>query len=149
MRYDISVASFAWSFNVRQPDTPKTVLVIGGGVEIRDALCLALSREGCLIRVTGNERSALSLVNENAPDIVILDPVVSENGINDFHKSLLERNPLSRLVLVVPPNEDCKRSEWRTVKHFLKAPISRAKLLAAAGLQPNGRQHIIWRPESP
>ena len=114
----------------------RTILVVGGGVRIRDQLCLALSREGCLIRVTGNENAALTLIDQDAPDAVVLDPAVSEMGIPDFQQRLMDKNPMARLVLLIHANDNCKRLAWNGVRHFLKTPFTQSTLMSALPIRP-------------
>jgi DNA-binding NtrC family response regulator len=116
-------------------EASKTVLIICGGVRTRDQLCLALSREGCLIRVTGREDAGLALIEQDAPDAVLFDPFVSELGVQHFQQRLLEKNPRARLVLIVSETDNCKRATWNGVRHFLKSPFTQNALVEALSLR--------------
>jgi DNA-binding NtrC family response regulator len=120
-----------------KPETSTSVLVVGGGVRIRDQLCLSLSKENCLIRVTGNEKQALELIKECAPEVVFMDPSVSELGVPAFRKSLLGTNPRSRLVLIVSSIENCNRPGWQSANHILRTPFTQRDLHSALAISRN------------
>jgi DNA-binding NtrC family response regulator len=113
----------------------KTVLIIGGSVRLRDQLCLALSQEGCLIRVSGNDEAGLALIEQDAPDAVVLDPATCELGVRAFHQRLLDKNPLARLILIVSASDNCKRAAWSDVRYFLKTPINPSALYEVLSLR--------------
>jgi len=109
----------------------RTVLVIDDDAAVRDLVALRLSREGCFIQCARDIETALRIINNDPPDIVLLDGDMAGIDIGDFHRQLLVQNVSARLLLMAAP-DSTHRSIWIGV-NLLTKPLRETELMDAIG----------------
>jgi DNA-binding NtrC family response regulator len=109
----------------------RTVLVVDDDAAVRDMLALRLSREGCYIQCAISTDTALTIIHNDPPDIVLLDMDIAGNEVPDFHRELLKQNPKARLLLMARPDA-AHRSIWVGL-NLLTKPIHESALINAIG----------------
>ena len=95
-------ASSAQSLAGNEPDQPpeEQILVVDDDVMARDLLVRFLSLRGYRVRGAKDGREALRMIEESAPDLLILDLVMPEmNGV-ELLKILAERDYVGRTIIL-------------------------------------------------
>jgi DNA-binding response OmpR family regulator len=109
----------------------RTVLVVDDDAGVRDLVALTLSRDGCFIQCASDPETALRIIGNDPPDIVLLDGDLAGVDIGDFHRQLLIQNPKARLLLMAAP-DSAHRSIWVGL-NLLTKPLREAELMAKIG----------------
>ncbi|HYF52106.1 MAG TPA: response regulator [Planctomycetota bacterium] len=116
---------------MRYFEANRTILVVDDDAAVRDLVALRLSREGCFIQCARDPETALRIINNDPPDIVLLDGDMPGVDIGDFHRQLLVQNANARLLLMAAP-DSANRSIWVGL-NLLTKPLREADLMDAIG----------------
>jgi|GEM_PF-3972250 len=97
------------------------ILVIDDDLETRDMTALMLSIEGFSIRVAKKRETALELIAQCRPDLIVLDWFMPGMSVKEF---LLQIQPLGiKVVLVTAGQALAAKADEVGVKHFLPKPF--------------------------
>ncbi len=110
------------------------VLIIEDEATFREFMSLALNMEGYHVESVSSGESALRTLNENPPDLVMLDlsmPDLSGWDILQYIRTAPELNQLPVVVVTANADEDTRRRSHREhVDALLVKPVSLDEILA-------------------
>lgn len=129
-----SAPAGTWTFGV--PGSPLDILVVDDNVAGAQALQKLLALRGHSVRVAADAEDALRAVDEEPPEVVLLD--IGLPGMNgyDLAREIKRRAPAVRLVALTGygQEEDRREAERAGFDHHLTKPIGLADLERVFGL---------------
>ncbi len=113
---------------------PRPVLVVEDDPATREVIRRALERDGWLVREATNGREALRLMEEEAPDLVVLDLMMPEMDGFEFVSKLRTSDSGQRIPVVVVTakeltEEDRARLSGHVSRVFHKGSFTREELI--------------------
>jgi DNA-binding NtrC family response regulator len=111
-------------------DKMSTVLIVDDEIEVCKALELFLTKKGYRVSIAADGTSALELVKENKPDIVLLDIIMPGMWGTDVLKQIKKIDPLINVIMttaVGDTNEIEKALKGGALDYLIK-PLDLRKL---------------------
>jgi CheY-like chemotaxis protein len=113
---------------------PRPVLVVEDDPATREVIRRALERDGWLVREAGNGKEAFDLMEEEAPDLVVLDLMMPEMDGFEFVSRLRRSDRGQRIPVVVVTakeltSEDRERLGGDVSRVFHKGSFTREELI--------------------
>jgi DNA-binding response OmpR family regulator len=115
-------------------DPERTVLVVDADINVRDMVCLTLSRQGCFIQSAKDVETAYHIVKNDPPDTVLLDLHLPALDLVLFNEYYRRQNPLGKLILMSSRDSVLIRAHILSgIKDFLAKPFDDSGLIRAVG----------------
>jgi CheY-like chemotaxis protein len=85
----------------REQHIPGRILVVEDSIDLREALELLASTQGCEVRSTGDAETALRILEEWPPDLILLDIALQNfNGVELLRRYRLRPGPQAAAIVV-------------------------------------------------
>jgi DNA-binding response OmpR family regulator len=109
---------------------PKTVLIVDDEMEISNAVKSVLEDEGYEVELASDGIEALTVLNQNPPDLVLMDVMIPRLSGYDVLKKMRAAGHSKEIpvILMSCVNPQVKQSDFKW-RHFLKKPFSLETLL--------------------
>ncbi len=111
------------------------VLLIEDEPNIIEAIKFILSRDGWQVHTHSNGETAVSMVRERAPDVVILDAMLPGKSGYDILRELREDGATAELPVLMltarGQTKDRERAERAGASRFMTKPFSNSEVLDA------------------
>lgn len=108
-----------------------TVLVVEDDPSLRDLYRQTLLASGYRVMVAGDGLTALALLEEQKPDVVILDLALPRVSGWDVYRDLRSRSYFAKVPIVVVTGNDLRDIPLEDVAGFLQKPIDPQRLVGA------------------
>jgi CheY-like chemotaxis protein len=107
----------------------KKILVVDDEPDVRDYLSSFLEDEGFEIRTAENGLSAINLIGEEKPDLILLDLLMPESTGAGFYRKLQEKEEFKDIPVIVISGMVGKDVTVMDFVQVLDKPIDRDRLL--------------------
>lgn len=113
------------------PAAAATVLIVEDDRQLRDLYKDALAGSRYRVSAVADGLSALSAIDRDAPDVVILDLGLPRVSGWDVYRDLRSRAATRTLPIIIATGNDLRDIEPRDIAAVLQKPIDLAELVAA------------------
>jgi DNA-binding NtrC family response regulator len=107
----------------------KVVLVVDDEPDIREAVELALSLEGYTVKGAPDRASALQVISEETPVLILLDYRMPGLKAQDFITQVKERHAETTIVLMTGTRDADEQARELGLEHSLAKPFDLSVLL--------------------
>jgi CheY-like chemotaxis protein len=107
----------------------KKILIVDDEPDVRDYLSSFLEDEGFEIRTAENGLAAISLIEEERPDLILLDLLMPESTGASLYRKLQEKEELKDIPVIVISGMVGKDVTVMDFVQVLDKPIDRDRLL--------------------
>jgi CheY-like chemotaxis protein len=107
----------------------KKILVVDDEPDVRDYLSSFLEDEGFEIRTAENGLSAINLIGQERPDLILLDLLMPESTGAGFYRKLQEKEEFKDIPVIVISGMVGKDVTVMDFVQVLDKPIDRDRLL--------------------
>ncbi len=131
-------------------ENTSTILILHSAPVVRSVLRDMLERAGYLVRVAGDLGTAVDMLNECAPDLLVTELYIAEVSGHDAAVYLSKKCPTMRVLIIAGLPQD-QRTESRTTgegyevfpKPFSSDELAeKVRIVLRANRRAAGRNHV-------